>query len=164
MVSLSRFTDPVTDAKEKEIRSKASLARRKQTWTDWVCSRLISPVDVMSRVLPTTPLLDKSPGRNLAYWMGKCVLEVCKLNGSEYPPNGLLFHNQKERYDINPLCSTDERYEHFRSTFDAKMNRLQGSGLGTSSKQAERICPDEEVRLWSSQQFGTQGLASHCLL
>ena len=39
------------------------------------------------------------------------------------------------------------------------MKRLYGSGLGTgictSSKQAEPISPDEKTMLWSSQQFGT---------
>ena len=39
------------------------------------------------------------------------------------------------------------------------MKRLHGSGLGTgictSSKQAEPISPDEKTMLWSSQQFGT---------
>ncbi len=60
MASSSRFADPVTDAKEKEIRSKALPDKTKATtdwgmkaWTDWACSRLISPADVVSRVLPT---------------------------------------------------------------------------------------------------------------
>ncbi len=95
MASSSRFADPVTDAKEKEIRSKAIPDKTKATtdwgmkaWTDWACSRLISPADVVSRVLPTTPLLDMPPG-DLAYWMGKFVLEVRKQNGSEYPPKSL---------------------------------------------------------------------------
>ena len=43
------------------------------------------------------------------------------------------------------LCSTDKRFRNFRSTFDAEMKRLHGSGLGTSSKQAEPISLDEEA-------------------
>ncbi len=35
------------------------------------------------------------------------------------------------------------------------MKRLHGSGLGTSSRKAEPISPEEEVLLWSSEQFGT---------
>ncbi len=122
---------------------------------------MITPGDVgvVSRVLPTTPLLDMPPG-DLAYWMGKFVLEVRKHNGDEYPPKSAMvccfkrFYNQNERYDINPLCSTDEIFGNFRSTLDAEMKRLHGSGLGTSSKQAEPISPDEEAMLWSSGQFG----------
>ena len=44
-------------------------------------------------------------------------------------------------------------------TLDAEMKRLHGLGLGTSSKQAEPITPDEEALLWTSQQFGT-----HCVM
>ncbi len=168
MASSSRFADPVSDQKQKERRSKAVPGKTKATtdwgikaWTDWACSRVITPGDVgvVSRVLPTTPLLDMPPG-DLAYWMGKFVLEVRKHNGDEYPPKSAMvccfkrFYNQNERYDINPLCSTDEIFGNFRSTLDAEMKRLHGSGLGTSSKQAEPISPDEEAMLWSSGQFG----------
>ncbi len=122
-----------------------------KAWTDWACSRLISPANVVSRVLPTTLLLDMPPG-DLAYWMGKFVLEVRKQNGSEYPPKSLYamvccfkrFYNHNERYGIK------ERFGNFRSTLDAEMKRLHGSGLhvGTSSKQAEPISPDEETMPW----------------
>ena len=50
-------------------------------------------------------------------------------------------------------------FGNFRVTLDAEMKRLHGLGLGTSSKQAEPITPDEEALLWTSQQFGT-----HCAM
>ncbi len=88
----SRFAAPVTDANEKEMRSlaisgktKATIDWRMKAWADWAFARQISPADVESRVIPTTPLLDMPPD-DLAYWMGKFVLEVRKVNGSEYPP------------------------------------------------------------------------------
>ena len=34
-------------------------------------------------------------------------------------------------------------------TLDAEMKCLHGFGLGTSSKQAEPITPDEEALLWT---------------
>ncbi len=49
-----------------------------KAWTDWACSRVISPADVG----------DMPPG-DLAYWMGKFVFEVRKQNGDEYPPKSL---------------------------------------------------------------------------
>ncbi len=80
MASSSRFADPVTDAKEKEIRSKAIPDKTKATtdwemkaWTDWACSRLISPADVVSRVLPTTPLLDILQVIWLTGWENLCL-------------------------------------------------------------------------------------------
>ena len=39
-------------------------------------------------------------------------------------------------------------------TLDAEMKCLHGLGLGTSSKQAEPITPDEEALLWTRGQFG----------
>ena len=36
-----------------------------------------------------------------------------------------------------------------------EMKRLHRKGLGTSSKQAEPITPDEESPLWTSGQLGT---------
>ena len=58
-------------------------------------------------------------------------------------------------HTVNPLNTIDATFGNFRSTLDAEMKRLHGSGLGTTSKQAEPITPDEEALLWSSGQFGT---------
>ncbi len=91
MSSSTRFRGPVTDADEKEMRSKAIPGKTKATtdwgmkdWTDWAVARQISPADVDSRVLLTTPLLNM-PTDDLAYWlwMGKFVLDIRKQNGSE---------------------------------------------------------------------------------
>ena len=49
----------------------------------------------------------------------------------------------------------DATFGSFRVTLDAEMKRLHGLGLGTCSKQAEPITPDEEALLWTSGQFGT---------
>ncbi len=38
---------------------------------------------------------------------------------------------------------------------DAEMKQLHGLGLGTHSKRAEPISPDEEALLWTSGQLGT---------
>ena len=40
------------------------------------------------------------------------------------------------------------------------MKWLHGKGLGTSSKQAEPITPDEECLLWTSGQLGTKSAKS----
>ena len=57
-------------------------------------------------------------------------------------------------HDINPLSVNDSRFGNFRVTLDAEMKRLHGLGLGTVTKRAEPISPDEECLLWSSGQFG----------
>ena len=62
-----------------------------------------------------------------------------------------LCYEQNGVFDVNPLSSSDARFGNFRVTLDAKMKRLHRLGLGTSSKQAEPITPDEEALLWTSQ-------------
>ncbi len=135
MSSSTRFRGPVTDADEKEMRSKAIPGKTKAT-TDWGGGWKLGM---------TRHLLDRYPQLkfNLEfyqqphYWIclqmiwptgwGKFVLEIHKQNGSEYPPKSLYamvccfkwFYNQNECYDVNPLCSTDERFGKFQSTLDA---------------------------------------------
>ena len=58
-------------------------------------------------------------------------------------------------HNVNPLRVDDSSFGNFRATLDAEMKRLHGKGLGTSSKQAEPITPDEESLLWTSGQLGT---------
>lgn len=58
-------------------------------------------------------------------------------------------------HNVNPLRVDDSRFSNFRATLDAEMKCLHGKGLGTSSKQAEPITPDEESLLWTSGQLGT---------
>ena len=165
----SRFAAPVSDSKELQLRANAIPEKIKSNtnwwtsvWTERAIARVSSPVDLESRLVPTTPLLDMPPD-DLAYWMGKFVLEVRNQNGSEYPPKTLYaliccfkrFYKQNGVHDVNPLCSADARFGNFRCTLNAEMKRLHGSGLGTTSKQAEPIPPNEEAMLWSSGRFGT---------
>ena len=103
------------------------------------------------------------PHVDLAYWMGKFVLEVHKKDGSEYPLKSLYalvccfkcFFEQNGVHNFNPLRVDDSRLGNFRPTLDAEVKHLHGRGLGTSSKQAEPITPDEESLLWTSRQLGT---------
>ena len=165
----SRFADPVSDNRESELRSSAVPEKTKATtqwgvrvWRDWAQARITLPTDLVNRVAPCSPLMDMPPD-DLAYWMGKFVLEVRKQDGKEYPPKSLYalvccikrHFEENGIYNINPLCSTNDRFGDFRRTLDAEMKRLHGMGLGTTSKQAEPITPDEEALLWSSEQFGT---------
>ena len=123
IASFSRFVDPVTDAKEKEILSKA-------IWTDWACSRLISPADQQSRS---------------HYWI---CLQLIWLTGWEtlcanYMAMSIWFA-LLERYDI-------------RSTFDETIIwiRLRYRYVHLRSKLSLFLQTKKRCMLWSSQQFGT---------
>ena len=51
-------------------------------------SRVTADVHCEGVVLVTTALLEM-PSADLAHWMDKFVLEVCKKDGKEYPPKTL---------------------------------------------------------------------------
>ena len=130
-----------------------------RVWQEWAGSRAAQDGGIFDPL--TTPLLQLSP-ESLAYWMGKFVLEVRKQNGTEYPPKTIYaliccfkrYFEKNGVHDINPLSVNDSRFGNFRVTLDAEMKRLHGLGLGTVTKRAEPISPDEECLLWSSGQFG----------
>ena len=163
----TRFAEPVSDVSESILRSGAVPANTKtctewgvRVWNEWAQSRAAPVTGNISP--PSTPLLELSIV-DLAYWMGKFVLEVRKKDGTEYPPKSLYalvccfkrFYEQNGVYDINPLIPSDARFGNFRATLDAEMKRLHGLGLGTTTKKAEPISADEESLLWTSGQFGT---------
>ena len=167
----ARFAAPVDDIQELELRGKAIPGKTKATtewgirvWNEWASSRPIADPssDAEARAAPTTPLLEMAPN-DLAYWMGKFILEVRKKDGEEYPPKSLYaliccfkrFFEQNGVHDINPLCVANAVFGNFRATLDAEMKRFHGAGLGTTTKQAQPIPPDEEALLWSCGMFGT---------
>ena len=97
-------------------------------------------------------------------------MEVRKKNGDEYPPKTLYalvccfkrFFVRNGVYSVNPLDPSDAHFGQFRTILDAEMRRLHKQGLGTTSKQAEPITPEEEALLWKAHQFGTH--SGHALL
>ncbi len=65
------------------------------------------------------------------------------------------FLEANNRFDVNPLSAHDGRFGAFRQTLDAQMKALHKKGLGTKTKRAEPITPDEEALLWAMGQLGT---------
>ena len=159
----SQFASPVDDSAEERHRlssipekTKSVTAWGFRVWTEWAAVRATES-DTHGRLPVTTPLLEMG-AEDLAYWLGKFVLETRKADGSEYPPKTLysLVCCFKRHYEasgihsINPLDTADPRFGPFRQTLDAEMQRLHSRGLGTKKKQAEPITPDEEVLLWAT--------------
>lgn len=167
-MALSRFAAPVSDTVEEEYRlSRVPAKTQKATawgirvWNEWASIRGASSSETVGRLPVTTPLLEMT-SEDLGYWLGKFVLEVRKVDGTEYPPKTLyaLVCCFKRHYEangvhsINPLDVSDPRFGGFRQSLDAEMQRLHTKGLGTKKKQAEPITEDEEAILWSSGQLG----------
>ena len=148
----SRFAAAVSDADELSVQASAVPSNTKSmtewgihVWSEWANSRTVMPAPD-GVVSVGTPLMTMTPV-DLAYWMGKFVLEVRKKDGQEYPPKTLYalvccfkrFFEQNGVFSVNPLNPADPTFGSFRVTLDAEMKRLHGLGLGTSSKQAEPI-------------------------
>ena len=99
-----------------------------RVWGEWASSRVASERDGVVAV--TTPLLEMPPA-DLAYWMGKFVLEVRKKDGQEYLPKSIYalvccfkrYYEQHGVFDVNPLSSSDSRFGNFRVTLDTEMKR-----------------------------------------
>ena len=159
----ARFAHAVHDSQEAKLRESAMPEKTRantqwgmRVWSEWASNR--DPKEEGSRSPVTTPLLEMSP-EDLAYWMGKFVLEVRKKDGNEYPPKTVYalvccfkrFFEQNGIHAVNPLNATDARIWGFQSYFRC---RNETSAQGTQSKQAEPITEDEECLLWSSGQLG----------
>ena len=100
-------------------------------WDDWAAARPASSDTDHDHVPVTTPLLDM-PVSDLAYWMGKFVLETRKTEGQEYPPKTSYalvccfkrYYEAKGVRTVNPLDTDDPRFGGFRHSLDAEMQRL----------------------------------------
>ena len=84
------------------------------------------------------------------------VLEVCKKDGSPYPPNlsyscWLASSSQTEWSEHK-----DAGFSIFRASLDAEMKPLSRQGIGTNKKQAEVITEKEEELLWVKGVIGDE--------
>ena len=133
-----RFAQPVSDADEIQVRASALPGNTKastdwgiRVWSEWPASRVTADVH-REGVVPVTTALLEMPSADLAYWMGKFVLEIRKKDGKEFPPKSLYalvccfkrYYEQNGVFDVNPLSSSDARFGNFRVTLDAEMKRL----------------------------------------
>ena len=96
MAASTRFIEPVSDVAEASLRAgaipsntKASTEWGIRVWDEWAACRKISTAGVDGVVPVNTPLLQMLPA-DLAYWLGKFVLEVRKKDGSPIRPGLLL--------------------------------------------------------------------------
>ena len=110
-MSVLRFAQPVRDTDELQARAGALPENTKATtdwgirvWGEWTSRIVTSERDGVVAV--TTSLLGMPPA-DLAYWMGKFVLEVRMKDGQEYPPKSIYalvcYYEQHGIFDVNPV-------------------------------------------------------------
>ncbi len=97
----------------------------------------------------------------MKFWLSRFVLEIRKVDGEPYNPNtlyqiccGLLRHLRIncDRSDVNFL--DDGEFQQFRSTLDAEMKRLNGTGKYIEKHQAQVITGADEDYLWRLRLLG----------
>ena len=94
-----------------------------------------------------------------AQWLTRFILEVRKINGSEYPPktlyhivNGIMWHVHISKPGTD--FYKDAEYPGFIASLNAEMKRLQSQGMGSTQKQAEPLSTQEEEQLCENQILG----------
>ncbi len=158
IASVSRFSQPVPDDEIVKARIKAIPKKTRQDtdycvrlWNSWRDNRRKLGFDV--------PQLSEVDKIIQAQWLTRFILEVRKINGSEYPPN-TLYHivNGIMRHVriSNPGTDfyKDAEYSGFIASLNAEMKRLQSKGMGSTQKQAEPLSTQEEEQLWENQLLG----------
>ena len=157
--SSSRFAAPKTNKEIVEARKEAVPKKTRQdteycirVWESWRENRNYSGSDV--------PLLLEMDSVAQAYWLTRCILEVRKQDGKEYPPNslhhiicGIMRHVRCFKPEVDFFKDND--FSSFRSSLNAEMKRLQSKGLATL-KQAEPLTEKEEELLWEKKFLGEQ--------
>lgn len=92
--------------------------------------------------------------------MTRFVLEVRKVNGSEYQPNTLyhivcgLMRHVRNSLNANIDFLKDSEFAEFRASLDSEMKRLQSKGLGSTHRQAEPFTIEEEELMWEKKFLG----------
>ena len=110
------------------------------------------------------PELVEMTTEQLNFHLGKFILEARKKDGTEYPPRslyliacGLLrFLRDNNVHDKNFLDVSNSAFASFRKFLDSRMKDLLKRGLGTKTKQAEPIMPEDEQIIWEKGVFGNE--------
>ena len=152
----SRFATPITDEEVVELRKMAIPKRTMQDtqycirqWEAWRDHRNLSGLVV--------PSLCDMDTQSLSHWLTRFVLEVRKVNGSEYPPNTLhhivcgIMRHLRSATGCEIDIFKDHDFSQFLSSLDAEMKRLQSKGIGSVRKQAEPFSTEEEELLWEKK-------------
>ena len=106
-------------------------------------------------VIPTTA----SPKSTLDSWLSKFILEICRQDGKEYPPNtlyciacGILRKFRNFAPKINFF--TQIEFSGFRQTLDSEMKKLTAAGTGTVKQKAS----SDEEQMWQRGLHGSNNL------
>lgn len=95
-------------------------------------------------------------------------MEVRNQKGNEYTPKSLyylacgLFRHLRdiEIFGMNFLDHNDDIFARTRKVLDARMKSLVAQGIGTTTRQADPILPEQEDILWEKEVLGSSSAKS----
>lgn len=97
--------------------------------------------------------------KKMSFWLEQFVVEVRKLDGTEYSSIylilcGLHRHlGENGIYDKNFLDEKNVYFARFSKVLNARMRTLNEKGLGFAVKRADPILPEQEDKLWGKGVF-----------
>lgn len=114
------------------------------------------------------PELSKMDAACMDFWLQRFLMEVRNQKGNEYTPKslyylacGLLRHLRDiEIFGMNFLDHNDDRFARTRKVLDARMKSLVAQGIGTTTRQADPILPEQEDTLWEKEVLGSSSAKS----
>ena len=157
--SNSRFAIPMSNEEVIKARQRA-VPKRTMYDTQYCIRQWEAWRDHRNREGPIVPSLLDMDSQTLSEWLTRFILEVRKINGSEYPPNtlyhlvcGIMRHVRNSK-SCEIDFFKDPEFCSFRVSLDAEMKRLQSKGVGSVHKQAEPFTMEEEELLWERKILG----------
>ena len=156
----SRFVLPVTENELKLLVESQENVNTKQN-TKWAINVYEKWRTSRSETIPELQMQDSG---EMNYWLQRFFVEARRRDGKDYPPKslyliacGLLrFLRDKAIYDKNFLDDKNGAFIEFRKVLDAKMKSLIEQGIGCTTKQADPILPEDEVKMWDVGVFGKE--------
>ena len=107
-------------------------------------------------------LLKTSDAKLLGKWLSYLAMEVCKKDGSKYPPSTIhlilcglqrIMHRSSDA-PFNIFNKKDIQFHGFRGTMETVFQQLHSEGVGVKRNHAEVISKEEEELLWEGQIIG----------
>ena len=120
-------------------------------WKEWAVNRNLR---LLHGEMPFSSDIEQLSDEEIDFWLCRFVLEICRKDGNNYPPNslyqiccGLLRHLRTSGHaEVNLF--EQARFHNFRTVLDSEMKRLNSTGQYIHKKQAEPITVEDENRLW----------------
>ena len=157
--NLERFGPAISEeAIDQAIRERVPEKTRKAT--AWAMSVFKTWFDTRG----VAGSIDTLSENALAELLPRFIMEARRQDQNPYPPrtvmqfvSGIQRHFRENSLPgLSSFGDKDARFARTHSVLDAQMKRLTKAGVGTVTKQAQLLSPDQEDELWKCGIFSLQ--------